>query len=138
MTDSNQERVQTVVEEMVQTLEKDHIRKMQGRMFRCSADCCDSGTHSMSHVHQCIERCQTPMAKAQELVTFELEKFQQRLIRCTLHCNDKAKDLADSGANEPAVRASMDQCVARCVDDHINLIPSLTRRLKENLDSIPQ
>lgn len=55
-----------------------------------------------------------------------------------MHCNDKAKDLFDSGAKEPAVRSLMDRCVGSCVDDHINLIPSMTRRLKENLDSIPQ
>lgn len=64
--------------------------------------------------------------------------LQDRLSRCTMHCNDKAKDLFDSGAKEPAVRSLMDRCVGSCVDDHIALIPSVTRRLKENLDSIPQ
>ena len=71
-------------------------------------------------------------------ICFLLFCFQDRLSRCTMHCNDKARDLFDSGAKEPAVRALMDQCVGTCVDDHINLIPSMTRRLKENLDSIPQ
>lgn len=55
-----------------------------------------------------------------------------------MHCNDKAKDLFDSGAKEPAVRALMEKCVGSCVDDHLNLLPSTTRRLKENLESIPQ
>lgn len=136
MAEGQQARVQAVVEEMVQSLERDHIRKMQGRMFKCSAECCDSSSDSMSQVHHCIERCHTPLAKAQGLVTSELEKFQDRLARCTMHCNDKAKDLFDSGAKEPAVRSLMDRCVTSCVDDHVNLIPSMTRRLKENLDSI--
>lgn len=138
MAEAHQARVQTVVEDMVQSLERDHIRKMQGRMFACSAECCERTSDSMTQVHHCIERCHTPLAQAQGLVTSELEKFQDRLTRCTMHCNDKAKDLFDSGAKEPAVRALMDQCVGVCVDDHINLIPSMTRRLKENLDSIPQ
>lgn len=69
--------------------------------------------------------------------TFSLPS-QDRLTRCTMHCNDKAKDLFDSGAKEPAVRSLMERCVGSCVDDHINLIPSMTRRLKENLDSIEQ
>ncbi|XP_029940249.1 protein FAM136A [Salarias fasciatus] len=136
MAEGQQARVQAVVEDMVQSLERDHIRKMQGRMFRCSADCCDRSSDSMSQVHHCIERCHAPLAKAQGLVTSELEKFQDRLARCTMHCNDKAKDLFDSGAKEPAVRALMDRCVSSCVDDHVNLIPSMTRRLQENLDSI--
>lgn len=63
---------------------------------------------------------------------------QDRLSRCTMHCNDKAKDMFDSGAKEPAVRSLMDHCVGSCVDDHINLIPSMTRRLKEHLNSIQQ
>ncbi|KAF3848991.1 hypothetical protein JOQ06_008633 [Pogonophryne albipinna] len=136
MAEAHQARVHAVVEDMVQSLERDHIRVMQGRMFRCSADCCDRSTDSMSVVHNCIERCHTPMAKAQAQVTSELEKFQDRLSRCTMHCNDKAKDLFDSGAKEPAVRALMDRCVGSCVDDHVNLIPSMTRRIKDNLDSI--
>ncbi|XP_034060896.1 protein FAM136A [Gymnodraco acuticeps] len=136
MAEAHQARVHAVVEDMVQSLERDHIRVMQGRMFRCSADCCDRSTDSMSVVHNCIERCHTPMGKAQAQVTSELEKFQDRLSRCTMHCNDKAKDLFDSGAKEPAVRALMDRCVGSCVDDHVNLIPSMTRRIKDNLDSI--
>ncbi|MCJ8742757.1 hypothetical protein PDJAM_G00085930 [Pangasius djambal] len=138
MAEAQQARVQHAVEEMVQSLERDHIRKMQGRMFRCSAECCERTTDSMSQVHECIDRCHTPLAKAQGLVTNELEKFQDRLTRCTMHCNDKAKDLFDSGAKEPAVRALMDKCVGSCVDDHLSLLPSMTRRLKENLESIPQ
>ncbi|KAJ0015379.1 hypothetical protein NQD34_008999 [Periophthalmus magnuspinnatus] len=138
MAEAHQARVQAVVEEMVQSLERDHIRKMQSRMFKCSAECCDRSTDSMTQVHQCIERCHTPLGQAQALVTSEMEKFQDRLSRCTMHCNDKAKDLFDSGAKEPAVRSMMERCVGTCVDDHINLIPSMTRRLKENLDSICQ
>ncbi|XP_060932630.1 protein FAM136A [Limanda limanda] len=138
MAEGHQARVQNVVEEMVQSLERDNIRKMQGRMFLCSADCCDRPTDSMSQVHQCIDKCHTPLARAQGLVTSELEKFQDRLTRCTMHCNDKAKDLFDSGAKDTAVRALMDRCVGTCVDDHLSLIPSMTRRIKENLDSLEQ
>ncbi|KPP65182.1 protein FAM136A-like [Scleropages formosus] len=138
MAEAQQSRVQTAVEDMVQGLEREYIRKMQGRMFRCSADCCDHHSDSMTQVHQCIERCHTPMAQAQNLVTTELEKFQDRLARCSMHCNDKAKDLFDSGAKEPAVRALMDRCVGACVDEHLNLLPSMTRRLKESLGAIPQ
>ena len=53
-------------------------------MFKCSADCCDRSTDSMSQVHQCIERCHTPLAKAQGLVTSELEKFQVRGMTCVV------------------------------------------------------
>ncbi|XP_023678909.2 protein FAM136A isoform X3 [Paramormyrops kingsleyae] len=111
---------------------------VRGRMFRCSAECCEQPSQSMQQVHQCIERCHAPLAQAQSLVTTELEKFQDRLSRCTMHCNDKAKDLFDSGTKEPAVRAAMERCVGGCVDDHVNLLPSMTRRLRDSLGAIPQ
>lgn len=108
MAEAHQARVQTVVEEMVQSLEREQIRKMQvsphtcltnsllrsdfkhsgsilqGRMFKCSAECCDRSTDSMVQVHQCIERCHTPLAQAQALVTSEMEKFQVRDVTSML------------------------------------------------------
>ncbi|KAG2469514.1 F136A protein, partial [Polypterus senegalus] len=108
MAEFQQARVQSAVDEMVQCLERDHIRKMQSRMFRCSAECCDRPGASMQ---------------------------QDRLTRCTIHCSDKAKDAFDSGSKEPAVKAQMEQCITSCVDEHVNLLPSMTRKLRETLDS---
>lgn len=119
MAEAHQARMQNVVEEMVQSLERDHIRKMQvgvsiffyyvyyglfflatvqsnmcfstflqGRMFSCSAECCSRPSDSMSQVHQCIDRCHTPLAQAQGLVTSELEKFQVRGVQLSTCAND--------------------------------------------------
>ncbi|XP_072122841.1 protein FAM136A [Mobula birostris] len=134
--ESQQRRLQRAVDAMVQGLEREQIRKMQGRMFRCSADCCDNGISSMEEVHQCIERCHTPLAKAQAAVTGELERFQNRLQRCMMDCNDRAKDALDSGARELDVKQKAESCVTKCVDDHAVLIPSMTRTLKDSLASI--
>jgi hypothetical protein len=87
--------VQEAVDAMVKSEEKENIQKMQGFMFWCSANCCEDSQVSMQQVHQCIERCHAPLAQA--LVTSELERFQDRLARCTFHCNDKAKDSMDAG-----------------------------------------
>lgn len=53
-----------------------------------------------------------------------------------MHCNDKAKDSFDSGSKEPVVRAQLERCVSACVDEHLNLLPSMTRKLRDTLDSI--
>ncbi|XP_059497107.1 protein FAM136A isoform X1 [Stegostoma tigrinum] len=107
-----------------------------GKMFQCSADCCENANASMEEVHQCIERCHAPLAQAQATVTGELERFQNRLQRCMMDCNDRAKDAFNSGVKEPDVRLKADSCVSKCVDDHAVLIPSMTRTLKESLMSI--
>lgn len=71
-------RVQEAVDAMVKSVERENIRKMQGLMFRCSANCCEDTQASMQQVHQCIESCHAPLAQAQALVTSELERFQVR------------------------------------------------------------
>ncbi|XP_042328033.1 protein FAM136A [Sceloporus undulatus] len=136
--EAQQLRVQEAVDGMVQGLEREAIRKMQGIMFRCSATCCENDKASMQQVHHCIERCHAPLAQAQAVVTQELERFQDRLSRCTMHCNDKAKDSLDSGSKEQQVKSQLENCVSKCVDDHVHLIPSMTKKMKETLAGIAQ
>uniref|UniRef100_A0A8C2SBR9 Protein FAM136A n=1 Tax=Capra hircus TaxID=9925 RepID=A0A8C2SBR9_CAPHI len=133
MAELQQLRVQEAVDSMVKSLERENIRKMQGLMFRCSAACCEESQASMQQVHQCIERCHAPLAQAQALVTSELEKFQDRLARCTVYCGDKAKDSIDVGSTELQVKRRLETCVTKCVDDHVNLIPAMSRKMKESL-----
>uniref|UniRef100_A0A8C5KF92 Protein FAM136A n=1 Tax=Jaculus jaculus TaxID=51337 RepID=A0A8C5KF92_JACJA len=129
-------RVQEAVDAKVKNVERENIRKMQGLMFRCSAGCCEDNQASMQQVHQCIEHCHAPLAQAQALVTSELEKFQDRLARCTMHCNDKARDTMCAGSMELQVKWQLDSCMAKCVDDHMHLIPTMTKKMKESLSSI--
>ncbi|NXF21982.1 F136A protein, partial [Rhodinocichla rosea] len=76
MAEAAQGRVQAAVESAVQGLEREQIRGMQGAMFRCSARCCEDAAASMQEVQRCIERCHAPLARAQAIVTAELEHFQ--------------------------------------------------------------
>ncbi|XP_044273431.1 protein FAM136A [Varanus komodoensis] len=107
-------------------------------MFRCSAACCENDQASMQHVHRCIERCHAPLAQAQAVVTQELERFQDRLSRCTMYCNDKAKDSLDTGGKEQQVKLQLENCVTKCVDEHVHLIPSMMKKMKESLAGIAQ
>ncbi|XP_047375845.1 protein FAM136A-like [Sciurus carolinensis] len=92
---------------------------MQGLMFRCSTSRCEDSQDSMQQVHQCIECCHAPLAQAQALVTSELEKFQDHLAWCTMHCNDTAKDSIDAGSKELQMKWQLDSCVSKCVDDQL-------------------
>ncbi|KAM8794553.1 protein FAM136A [Eudromia elegans] len=136
MAEAAQGRVQEAVESMVQGLERERIRGMQGAMFRCSARCCEDAAASMRQVQQCIERCHAPLAQAQAIVTGELEHFQDRLSRCTLHCKDKARDALEAGGGEARARAQLDACVAACGDEHLRLLPALARKMNESLAAL--
>ncbi|XP_030365701.1 protein FAM136A [Strigops habroptila] len=138
MAEAAQGRVQAAVESAVQELERERIRGLQGTMFRCSARCCEDSTASMQQVQRCIERCHAPLAQAQAIVTAELENFQDRLSRCTLHCNDKAKDALDAGTAEMKVRGQLDACLAACGDDHLRLVPAMAKKMKDSLGALQQ
>ncbi|KAK2513102.1 protein FAM136A [Columba livia] len=138
MAEAAQGRVQAAVESAVQGLERERIRAMQGAMFRCSARCCEDDTATMQQVQRCIERCHAPLAQAQAIVTAELEHFQDRLSRCTLHCNDKARDALEAGGSETRVRGQLDACLAACGDDHLRLVPAMAKKMKDSLAAIPQ
>ncbi|XP_068277546.1 protein FAM136A isoform X2 [Nyctibius grandis] len=107
-------------------------------MFRCSARCCEDAAASMQQVQQCIERCHAPLAQAQAIVTAELEHFQARLSRCTLHCNDKAKDALEAGGAKARVRGQLDACLAACGDDHLHLVPAMAKKMKDSLAALQQ
>ncbi|KAJ8781196.1 hypothetical protein J1605_011180 [Eschrichtius robustus] len=120
MAELQQLRAQEAVDSMMKSLERESIWKMQGLMYRCSAGCCEDSQASMQ----------------QALVTSELEKFQDSLARCTTHCNDKAKDSIDAGSKDLQVKWQLESCVTKCVDDHMNLTPTMTKKMKESLSSI--
>ncbi|NXV24848.1 F136A protein, partial [Cepphus grylle] len=111
---------------------------LQGAMFRCSARCCEDREASTREVQRCLERCHAPLARAQALVTAELERFQDRLSRCTLHCNDEATDALAAGATEGRVRGQLEACLATCGDDHLRLVPAMAKKMEDGLAALQQ
>ncbi|XP_037684773.1 protein FAM136A-like [Choloepus didactylus] len=130
MAEVQQLCVQEAVDSMVKSLERENIQKMQGIMFQCSASCCEDSQASMQQVHQCTEHGHAPLVQAQALVTSELAKVQDCLARCTMHCNNKARESMDAANKEFQVKKQLENCVTKCVDDHMHLIPFMPRRCR--------
>ncbi|XP_064236564.1 protein FAM136A-like [Aotus nancymaae] len=133
MVELQQLQIQEAVDSMVKNLDTENIQKMQSLMFQCSTSCCEDSQASTQQVHQCFEHCHVPLAQALALVTSELEKFQDHLAQCIVHCNNKAKDSMDAGSKELQMKQQLDGCVTKCVDDHIHLIPTMTKKMNEVL-----
>lgn len=53
-------------------------------MHSCAAKCCEDQNGSIDAVHSCIERCSTPVNRAQQYVQKELGDYQARLQRCVM------------------------------------------------------
>ncbi|XP_037592973.1 protein FAM136A-like [Cebus imitator] len=136
MAELQQLQVQEMVDSMVKGLKRENFQKMQSLLLQCSASCGEDSQVSMQQVHQCIKHCHVPLAQAQILVTSKLEKFQDHLACCTTYCNNKAKDSIDAGTKELQVKQQLNCCATKCVDDHLHLIPTMTKKMKETLLSI--
>ena len=47
-------------------------------MYHCSAKCCENQQASMDEVQTCVQKCQQPVASAQDYMQKELEDFMVR------------------------------------------------------------
>ncbi|RHX98381.1 hypothetical protein DYB30_007378 [Aphanomyces astaci] len=149
--------INQAVAKMMESLDKGTFRPLQVRTWRhleehltelscliqrnayvCSVKCFDNKDVSAEQLQHCIERCQQPMAQVQNYMSQEMQTFQNRLQRCAMECQDRAKDSLSSQPSESqisAAQAGMEKCVSKCVDGHIKLLPTLKKRIEDTVSS---
>ena len=127
--DQVERRVSQAVDDLFAKLDVNHVRKIQRKAFLCSARCCE-GQAMRESVQRCLEQCAAPVTQAQKYVGEEMQHFQERLQRCVLTCGDKFKSEKQSANGE------FERCVVRCGDEHIELLPSMFKRMSENLEKL--
>ncbi|XP_052231200.1 protein FAM136A-like [Dreissena polymorpha] len=127
-------RIQNESVKMMERLDKEVMRKLQGETFRCSAKCCDDTTSSMNDVQRCMNMCAAPMEKLQSQVESETQQYQSRLSRCVQNCQDQMQDRLGSNSNvTAAMKAEAESCVNACADSFIGKLPELEKRIKSVL-----
>eukprot|EP00250_Pteridium_aquilinum_P006773 c16618_g1_i1 orf=605-1048(-) len=108
---------------------------LQRAYYKCSYDCFER-TRSHQEISGCVERCSMPMLKANSLVQNEMSRFQERLTRNLMVCQDKfeAQKLA-----QPAEGSTKDfeQCMQGVVKEQMKTLPLLAAQLKSRLPSVP-
>ncbi|XP_042243051.1 protein FAM136A-like isoform X2 [Homarus americanus] len=132
MVDQAQFRIQEAMTALVDDLDKTYLRGMQKAMHLCAAECCERKESSVDQVHRCIENCSTPLTQAQSFVQNELSQFQERLQRCVMVCQDRVRDQVTADTSESQVsvyKAEFEGCAMQCVDEHIQLMPSIKKRI---------
>jgi len=163
MVDQAQTRIQEAMTTLVDDLDKTYLRGMQKSMHLCASECCDRKESSVDQVHRCIENCSTPLTQAQSFVQNELSQFQERLQRCVMVCQDKVRNqvTVDTSESQEAQRntslsfansagsvlrqaalgkdgvsvykAEFEGCAMQCVDEHIQLMPSVKKSIAKIL-----
>ncbi|KAF6020051.1 hypothetical protein EB796_021644 [Bugula neritina] len=131
-------KVQEAVDKHMDELDKACIRKMQVKMFKCSAVCCENHDLSMHQVQECVNRCNAPVMKADQHLQSEMQSFQNRLQRCALDCRDNSQDKLGANPSEKErqqASLALDKCALKCVDTHLAMLPNVFKRIKESINN---
>lgn len=111
---------------------QDHVNfNLQQAYFKCAYECFDR-RKKQDEINNCVEHCSVPVLQAQNLVEGEMAKFQERLNRALMVCQDKFES-AKLQKNRGDSMKDLESCVDQSVQDSINTLPPLVARLKNAL-----
>ncbi|XP_030458441.1 uncharacterized protein LOC115679044 [Syzygium oleosum] len=111
---------------------QDHVNfTLQQAYFKCAYECFDR-RRRQEEISSCVENCSVPVVGAQQRVENEMGKFQERLNRSLMVCQDKFEAAKLQQIRTDAMK-DLEACVERSIDDSINTLPHLVTRLKSSL-----
>ncbi|KAK9205713.1 hypothetical protein WN943_015982 [Citrus x changshan-huyou] len=108
---------------------QDHVNfTLQQAYFKCAYECFDR-TRKQEEISNCVEHCSVPVVRAQQHFENEMAKFQERLNRSLMVCQDKYESAKLQKIGIEAVN-DLESCVNRSIDGNIKTLPPLVERLK--------
>ncbi|CAI9268854.1 uncharacterized protein LOC111885971 [Lactuca sativa] len=115
---------------------QDHVNfTLQKAYFRCAYECFDR-RRRQEDISMCVENCSMPVLQAQNLVEGEMAKFQERLNRSLMVCQDKFESAKMQQMRTDATK-DMESCVNQTVEEHVKALPHLVAKLKASLNINP-
>ncbi|GMY32785.1 protein FAM136A-like [Fagus crenata] len=107
---------------------QDHVNfTLQQAYFKCAYECFDR-RRSQDQISNCVENCSVPVVRSQQMVENEMAKFQERLSRSLMVCQDKYE--AAKVQKKPGTMNDLESCVEQSTQDGIKMLPHLGDRLK--------
>ncbi|CAI9770924.1 unnamed protein product [Fraxinus pennsylvanica] len=111
---------------------QDHVNfTLQQAYFKCAYECFDR-RRKQDEINNCVEHCTVPVLTAQNLVESEMAKFQEKLNRSLMVCQDKFES-AKVQQNRSDAMKDLESCVDQSIQDSIKMLPHLVGRLKTSL-----
>ncbi|CAN6362607.1 unnamed protein product [Urochloa humidicola] len=111
---------------------QDHVNfTMQQAYFKCAYDCFDR-RRNQEGINNCVESCSVPVLTANSLVENEMAKFQERLNRSLMVCQDKFEAAKLQKMKTDAVQ-ELESCVDKSIDDSIRVLPHVVEQIKSSL-----
>ncbi|CAD6257629.1 unnamed protein product [Miscanthus lutarioriparius] len=132
------ERIRRKLEEVNATVQQhlagvqDHVNfTMQQAYFKCAYDCFDR-RRTQEGINSCVENCSVPVLTANNVVENEMAKFQERLNRSLMVCQDKFEAAKLQKLKTDATQ-ELESCVNRSIDDSIRVLPHVVQQIKSTL-----
>ncbi|GJN06635.1 hypothetical protein PR202_ga24386 [Eleusine coracana subsp. coracana] len=111
---------------------QDHVNfTMQQAYFKCAYECFDRRRNQQG-INSCVENCSVPVLTANNVVETEMAKFQERLNRSLMVCQDKFEAARLQKMKNDATQ-ELESCVNRSIDDSIRVLPHLVDQIKSSL-----
>ena len=136
-------KMEAEAHQVINDVEMNTIRGIARKGIECTLKCFDkAGTTGPSDILQhCADQCQFPHQQAGQLMSSEINQFQNRLNRSMMECQDKAKDLMYPGIENDAkkmgkVEDTLLACMSKTVDTHIGLLKPMRQRLEAQLKQL--
>ncbi|RWR83898.1 protein FAM136A-like protein [Cinnamomum micranthum f. kanehirae] len=111
---------------------QDHVNfTLQQAYFKCAYDCFDR-RRKQEEISNCVEHCSVPVLNANNLVEDEMAKFQERMSRSLMVCQDKF-EAAKLQQLKTGAMTDLESCVDQAIQDSIQVLPHIVDRLKASL-----
>ncbi|KAK2996415.1 hypothetical protein RJ639_026418 [Escallonia herrerae] len=108
---------------------QDHINfTLQQAYFKCAYECFDR-RRKTDEISNCVEHCSVPVLKAQNLVENEMSKFQERMNRTLMVCQDRYESAKLQQIQTDTMK-DFESCVDQSIQDSIKSLPHLVGKLK--------
>ncbi|XP_071690151.1 uncharacterized protein [Rutidosis leptorrhynchoides] len=115
---------------------QDHVNfTLQKAYFKCAYECFDR-RRKHEDISYCVENCSIPVLQAQQLVEGEMAKFQERLNRSLMVCQDKFESAKLQNIRTDATKG-MESCVNQVIEENVKALPHLVAKLKASLAIYP-
>ncbi|XP_008791817.1 protein FAM136A-like [Phoenix dactylifera] len=111
---------------------QDHVNfTLQQAYFKCAYECFDR-RRRQEDINNCVEHCSVPVLNANNLVETEMAKFQERMNRSLMVCQDKF-EAAKLQQIKTSAMNDLESCVNQAIDDNIKTLPHIADRIKASL-----
>ncbi|XP_022761508.1 protein FAM136A-like isoform X2 [Durio zibethinus] len=112
---------------------QDHINfTLQKAYFKCAYECFDR-SRKQEEISNCVEHCSVPLVNAQQHFENEMAKFQERLNRSLMVCQNKFESAKFQQDKTDAIN-ELESCVDQSIEDNIKTLPHLVGRLKASFN----